>query len=952
MVLQIIKCEKRKKKTHHVVLIIIVASFFMPFNAGILSAFDSQYLIEQSDNTLRYSFHFDEPGFTDVLVNNQTFTSIDMKDCFSSAEPGLPKLPIYRALLLLPKGYLVEDVQVTYQNPQILSYNFLMKPILPEQEFIRVGMDDPQPFVMNNTTYSASIPVFENLFENGGIGYCRGYAILTIYLYPLNYVPGAGILTYFPEMKIILQLQESDEQPLIEDSSLLRYSQTDEDVIRDLVTNPSILSTYESLEMDELDGGAETTQVRTSHEGLNDERILNGEYSGGLCDPAQQYQFIIITGQTLKDTTGYPYNWSSLIAHRSTYSGLNGTIITVQQIDACQDYWNTTPRYNDSPAHIREFCKDAYLDWHTEYVLLGGDWDATPDHQIVPYRLFTDKEETETYNTMACDKYYSHLDGTWYYEPQSIWGGGRNSAVNDYYAELYVGRIAAYNASMVSNAVQKIIWYDLYAPQDWLSRVSFLGGNLGWTVTSKQYMEELRLGTDTYRTFTGFEEWNAAYPEIPLNTSERLYHTDIGSNYKTYFSNSIENDNASIINHLDHSDWNSPFSLTNWQYRYNTKPFFGYSQGCLAGRFHAGYAGSEQLMCRSPERHAFAAVLNTGYGYASSTSSNGPSQYIQCYFYDYFFNNQSNAPDNWQLGKAHAYAHEKMSARIEFSSHAWCYAWYSAHLFADPAQSLRFTNSDTGNITIHDETPENESTNVPITTTALTVNIQQTQGRLLNYSIHTVPDIGNNTQNYIASGMISCIISNLTYSTTYTWFVTVSDGFHWTNRSFWFTTENFDSTPPEISSIRYHFSNPMDLQPVFGWENISCNVTDNININHVMIHIICPDNSTTNITMNRKMHSNIYYYNTTFSSYGDFFVSIFANDMNNNCASTNISIVVIPPNWDINNDRICSMEDLILTSDQYGKQGPSGWIREDVDNNGTIDVFDLVLLSNQYTSIW
>ena len=930
----------------------MITSFFIPIDGGVLSELHSQYLIEQSNNTLRYVFYFDEPLLTEVLVNNRTFTTIEMKDCYSSAQPGSPKLPIYCALLLLPKGHFVENVQVTHQNSEILPYDFLMKPILPEQEFIRIGMEDLQPFFMNDSAYSSSKPVFENLFENGGIGYCRGYTILTLYLYPLSYIPETGVLTYVPEMTIIVKLQESNEQSQLVNPSLLRHSQTDEDIIRDLVTNPSILSTYDPVEMDVLNDGTETTQEDTSYEGLNEERLLNGEYSGGLCDSARQYQFVIITSETLKDTTGYLYNWSSLIAHRSTCSGLNGTIITVQEIDACQDYWNTTPLYNDSPAHIREFCKDAFLDWHTEYVLLGGDWDATPDHQIVPYRLFTDREETETYNTMACDKYYSHLDGTWYYEPESIWGGGRNSGVNDYYAELYVGRIAAYNASMVSNAIQKIIWYDLYAPQDWLSKASFLGGNLGWTVTSKQYMEELKQGTDTYRTFTGFEEWNVAYPETPINTSECIYHADVGSNYKTYFSTSIEDDNASIINHLDHSDWNSPFSLTNWQYRYNTKPFFGYSQGCLAGRFQAGDAGSEQLMCRFPERHAFAVVLNTGYGYASSTSSNGPSQYIQCYFYDYFFNNQSIDSNDWQLGKAQAYAHEKMSARIEQSNHAWCYAWYSAHLFADPAQILRLVNSDSGNISIHNETPGNESTNIPINTTALTVGITDTQGRLLNYSIQTEPNIGNITEKNITSGTISCIISYLTYSTIYTWFVSVSDGYHWANSSFWFITENPESTPPEISSLLYHASNPIDLQPGIGWENISCNVTDNINVNNVTIHITNPDYSVTTITMNRKISTNTYYYNTTFSTYGNFSFYIYANDTNNNQAYSNISDFVIPPNWDINNDRICSMEDLRLASDQYGTQGSSGWIREDIDNNGKIQIFDFVLLSNHYTSIW
>jgi hypothetical protein len=264
-------------------------------------------------------------------------------------------------------------------------------------------------------------------------------------------------------MTITVQLQESEEDSALENPSFLRFSQTDEDVVRELVTNPSILSTYDPVDMDDLVGETETTQEDKVLDSFAGDGVLDSEYSGGLCYPAQQYQFVIITSQSLKDTTGYSYNWPSLITHRSISSGLNGTIVTVQDIDACQDYWNTTPLFNDSQAHIREFCKDAYLDWRTEYVLLGGDWDSTADHQIVPYRLFTDREETDTYKTMACDMYYSHLDGDWYYTAQGIWGGGRSSGVNDYYGELYIGRIAAYNASMISNSVRKIIWYDLNA---------------------------------------------------------------------------------------------------------------------------------------------------------------------------------------------------------------------------------------------------------------------------------------------------------------------------------------------------------------------------------------------------------------------------------------------------------------------------------------------------------
>jgi hypothetical protein len=204
----------------------------------------------------------------------------------------------------------------------------------------------------------------------------------------------------------------------------------------------------------------------------------------------------------------------------------------------------------------------------------------------------------------------------------------------------------------------------------------------------------------------------------------------------------------------------------------------------------------------------------------------------------------------------------------------------------------------------------------------------------------------------LTSGTISCPISNLTYSTTYTWIVTVSDGNQWTNCSFWFITENLDSTPPVISSICYRTSDPIDLQPEFGWENISCNVTDNASVNTVIIQIKYPDNISLNITMDRKINTDTYYHNTTLLTCGNFSFLIIAYDTNDNTASCNITLIILPPNWDINSDRVCSMEDLLLASMQYGTQGSTGWIREDIDNNGMIDVFDFVILSNHFSNLW
>ena len=560
-----------------------------------------------------------------------------------------------------------------------------------------------------------------------------------------------------------------------------RALNSDKKFIETLVENP-----------DEIDSYVQADQLKTSDHPF--------DYPEGICVPEDNYDYVIITNDELRDATGFSYNWSDLISHRQRYSNLSGTIVTVEEIDACSTYWNSSSIFNDTQAHIREFCKDAYHDWGTEYVLIGGDWDSTPGNQIVPFRLFTDALETEEYDNMACDMYYSHLDGDWYDTDTGLWGGGKESGANDLYSELNVGRITVYDAQTVSNAVYKIINYDTNESlnQSLLRSAAFWGGNLGWSVTSKEYMEEIRLGTDTYRTFTGFEEWSNERPEYALDTSERLYHYDLGLGYKDYFHSSVENDVASVINHLDHTFWNVPLGMSDWDDRYNTKPFLAVSQGCLSGRFQEGDSACEQLMCEYQNRHAYALIMNTGYGYGSGISTNGATQYIISYFWDYFFNNQSQNPGNWQLGKALSYARDKIASVVESRSHAWCYSWYSIHLFGDPAQLFRLDEVTNEPVEISDEYPADESVDISPFISGLSVSISDSDSDFIDYFIHTMPNVGFSQRNNETSGVKTCSVSNLNYNTTYAWFVNATDGNNWTNKTFVFTTrETYAPSPAE-----------------------------------------------------------------------------------------------------------------------------------------------------------
>jgi len=92
--------------------------------------------------------------------------------------------------------------------------------------------------------------------------------------------------------------------------------------------------------------------------------------------------------------------------------------------------------------------------------------------------------------------------------------------------------------------------------------------------------------------------------------------------------------------------------------------------------------------------------------------------------------------------------------------------------------------------TLNNPSPGDSSTGVSISTSVLSVTIEDLEGDSINWNITTTPDIGSSSGVGDNNGSKSCIISGLSYLTTYTWFVNATDGDSWTNKSYWFITES------------------------------------------------------------------------------------------------------------------------------------------------------------------
>ena len=345
--------------------------------ASIVTAVDvsnNNLKLNIEDDSLSYSFLFKTPTVKITNENNQDFTLVELDGSLAMGKSaGKPMLPVKPISLVLPPMKTVSSVKVI-GTPVV--FDNVDKIVMPYQNPVPFG-ELPGDFVIDESMYSTNSVYPNSLHDDYQIGYSRGYAIFNIVLNPVQYNPVKGEIIYYPDMIVSIELKDTSYV-----NPFFRNNAEDKEWVEKLVYNPDITDMYTS-------------------------DITSADYPGGLCDPSDQYDYVIITttanGLDYWDTTSEtPYNWESLMDKHQSDDGLSCTLVTIQDIEECSDYQNSEPKYNDQQAHIREFCKDAYQDWGTDYIFIGGD------AEWIPARLMSSSSETQ----VDSDLYWSNLDST------------------------------------------------------------------------------------------------------------------------------------------------------------------------------------------------------------------------------------------------------------------------------------------------------------------------------------------------------------------------------------------------------------------------------------------------------------------------------------------------------------------------------------------------------------
>ena len=629
----------------------------------VVSGLESQGPEEVSEtdaNLMVLEYEFDEPTIN--RKGSGGYDNIRIAGLESYQRAGAPVVPVRPVKVLVPFGKKVAGTRIIRQDSTELKGGYYLAPGQRPVPLNHQGQ--VKPVKPNAAIYAQRSAWPGRGRERGRTQSKRGYQFFTMNLFPVQYLPAGGKIRYSRRMRLEIELEDCSSKSVLKSSGKLKKE------ILLSTDNPGSLDAYNE-----------------AAESLTGEGQSLAALSGG------PYQYVIITNGALADAEG-PWNFQALRDAKLT-RGMSTTIVTTEWIYATYD--GTRPDGGtDNQTRIRNFLIDAYQNWGTEYMLLGGV------NSIVPARMFW----VETYaggdeDTMPVDMYYGCVDPvecSFDYNANGIYGepnDGVGGGDVDLRAEIYVGRAPVEDEAELTNFIKKTLTYGA-TQNSYLHRIAMLGEYLGFGGISNfayNSMEQIRLGGDYDGYFTyGFEN----HPQtgfIEFITTGCLEGDvycwplyDIEGSWSGSTLLGLMNGGVHLFNHLGHANITSCMNLntTSLASLTNTDYFFAYSQGCNSGWFDASDCFAEELT--AGEHGAFAAVMNARFGWGMEESTDGPSQRFNRQFWDAVL-----GENMLELGRANQDSKEDNLWDIDGEAIRWCY--YELNLFGDPAQQLRFAGS-------------------------------------------------------------------------------------------------------------------------------------------------------------------------------------------------------------------------------------------------------------------
>ncbi|MCF7919053.1 MAG: T9SS type A sorting domain-containing protein [Candidatus Cloacimonetes bacterium] len=321
----------------------------------------------------------------------------------------------------------------------------------------------------------------------------------------------------------------------------------------------------------------------------------------------------------------------------------------------------------DLAAQVRACIADMQLNQGIDFVTLAGDTGHIPARYAYAFDCAYGVHAGE--NDLACDMYYSCLDGNWNADADTLYGEDEDEV--DLYPEVFVGRIPANSTADLMEYINKLVSYEKGLIDDYE-----VAGGLSmelWAGSASEQCQQYIY--DNYFPDT----YDIEFLYNDENTEENAF--------------AMLSAGKNIVQHTGHAFLNV-LSLPNYGHIYiadveNLTNDWGgmfYSIGCWSLAFDYDTVG--EAFVRTPERNFLGYIGNSSYGWgAPSAPSFGFSEFYQREFFHTLFDGSGSM----ELGTAQALQKLPFTA---FYQGASVFKWvgYELNLSGDAAALLNTLN--------------------------------------------------------------------------------------------------------------------------------------------------------------------------------------------------------------------------------------------------------------------
>ncbi len=378
------------KKTHRTLILLLITTAILLFPSYQSSAANgnSPYYIEEN-----ITFNSSDISFEKLMG----YDKVQISDCYNSAEPGNPMLPLREIKVAIPSGMSITGVHLVSFEKSELSGRYNIFPAQPPRhigdKFDRADFINP-----DDNIYSSSAPYPEKVVELIRETDLAGQPMAVVLIHPIEYIPAKGQLSLYTSITFAIEGTDGyncgDYLPIsISDKSISAR----EKLVEELVINPEDVSLTANL---------------PANTGVEPGR----------------YDYVIITSSNWVDDFQSLADWKNK-------KGLPAKIVTT-------DWIYNNGGYSGSDADkIRAFVSDAYSNWGMTYLLLGGDTN------IIPYGV-------ANYNgdNIPNDTYYGDFDDDFINEVYV----GRASVTNTSQVSTFINKVMTYETNPPTNYIKKV----------------------------------------------------------------------------------------------------------------------------------------------------------------------------------------------------------------------------------------------------------------------------------------------------------------------------------------------------------------------------------------------------------------------------------------------------------------------------------------------------------------